>query len=118
MCHGWFATEMLLPGMRWRWARSNIDRPAWLACQPPPCRTTAGPKTFLCVPPCPAGSGKTTLLAIVAGSAEDLDKRSVLTGSVLMDGQPIHPAQRRKVGLWIAAESTHVPVTVDVRSVA
>lgn len=44
-----------------------------------------------------AGSGKTTLLAIVAGSAEDLDKRSVLTGSVLMDGQPIHSAQRRKV---------------------
>ncbi len=69
------------------------------------CHTTAGPKTFLCVPPCPAGSGKTTLLAIVAGSAEDLDKRSVLTGSVLMDGQPIHSAQRRKVGLWNAAQS-------------
>lgn len=49
--------------------------------------------------PPPAGSGKTTLLAILAGSAEDLDKRSSLSGTVLLDGQPLRSATRRKVRL-------------------
>lgn len=43
------------------------------------------------------GSGKTSLLAILAGSSEDLDKRSSLSGTVLIDGHPIQSAQRRKV---------------------
>lgn len=43
------------------------------------------------------GSGKTTLLAILAGSAEDLDKKSSLSGTVLLDGQPLRSATRRKV---------------------
>ena len=53
----------------------------------------------LCACFAPAGSGKTTLLAILAGSAEDLDKRSSLSGTVLMDGQPLRSATRRKVRL-------------------
>ena len=46
----------------------------------------------------PSGSGKTTLLAMIAGSTEDLDASSALTGSVRMDGAELRSSsQRRKV---------------------
>ena len=74
------------------------------ACALPTCAmpSCASPET---------GSGKTTLLAILAGSAEDLDKKSSLSGTVLLDGQPLRSATRRKVrraapGVQCALKST------------
>ncbi len=34
---------------------------------------------------------------MLAGSTEDLDRRSTLTGSVCLDGQPLSAANRRRV---------------------
>ncbi|EFN53179.1 hypothetical protein CHLNCDRAFT_136987 [Chlorella variabilis] len=61
----------------------------------------------------PSGSGKTTLLAMLAGSSEDLDRRSTLGGAVLLDGHPMHSAARRKIA-YVAQDDTLLPtLTVE-----
>eukprot|EP00887_Chlorella_sp_A99_P006677 scaffold3.g6677.t1 len=45
----------------------------------------------------PSGSGKSTLLGVLAGSTEELDARSSLTGAVLLDGRRMRGADRRLV---------------------
>lgn len=61
----------------------------------------------------PSGSGKTTLLAVLAGSAEDLDKRSSLHGAVALDGRPLSSAARRQIA-YVAQDDTLLPtLTVE-----
>lgn len=66
---------------------------------PAPTPHPAPPLACVAHTPASAGSGKTTLLAMLAGSTEDLDRRSSLTGSVCLDGQPLSAANRRRVRL-------------------
>ncbi|KAL4431621.1 hypothetical protein ABPG77_001463 [Micractinium sp. CCAP 211/92] len=61
----------------------------------------------------PSGSGKTTLLAMLAGSSEDLDRRSTLTGSVCLDGQPLSAANRRRIGFVPQDDSMLPTLTVE-----
>ena len=61
----------------------------------------------------PSGSGKSTLLGILAGSTEELDARSSLTGEVLLDGAPMRAAARRLVA-FVPQDDTLLPtLTVE-----
>ncbi|KAL4458955.1 hypothetical protein ABPG75_013820 [Micractinium tetrahymenae] len=61
----------------------------------------------------PSGSGKTTLLAVLAGSTEDLDRRSSLAGSVRLDGQPLSASNRRRIAFVPQDDSMLPTLTVE-----